>query len=426
MKLYTRLAESPKGRRFAARRRSSIHRQVNLAAFGSLPNNPNSYNVKHLNRGPSFPATVDDAAGGGTDLIDDAQIRALISPNAFQEESSQYLSLRTTEKLTVNLLQCLTHTGIQVLQDHIRTQVLDSYLKTEKKLKFRNKGLLYLLSLFEKDVNKLLQFSRHKQAVQKAESTRLKYQAVARERTQDDGDSKTGEAHAERASIAKTDGEGRPVGNELPNLLQMQGAKSIDRIRSGSPSKASANKVGKHQTIPAALRRQRSPSPRLGYLPSMAKGTRLQATKSATRAAGGSSPSKDALQIKRQAELERAVSKQTAKAIHPAPEFARVRKPRAFIPPQIEPESKIFLYEVNEDAEFEQMKYLFWVKDKLRLFKAMFRQYAAGSVGKAKVSANTFESKQKQGGSMNLTALHTFLADFKISKFEFARRDEIK
>ena len=133
MKLYTRLAESPKGRRFAARRRSSIHRQVNLAAFGSLPNNPNSYNVKHLNRGPSFPATVDDAAGGGTDLIDDAQIRALISPNAFQEESSQYLSLRTTEKLTVNLLQCLTHTGIQVLQDHIRTQVLDSYLKTEKK-----------------------------------------------------------------------------------------------------------------------------------------------------------------------------------------------------------------------------------------------------------------------------------------------------
>ena len=40
--------------------------------------------------------------------------------------------------------------------DFIRSQVLDQYLKIEKKLKFRNKGLLYLLGLYDKDVNKLI------------------------------------------------------------------------------------------------------------------------------------------------------------------------------------------------------------------------------------------------------------------------------
>jgi hypothetical protein len=113
---------------------------------------------------------LDKAFSG--DTIDDAQIKSLINPHAtpftsgasssltLSEESSQYLQIRTDEKLTINLLQCLVQTGIVLLQDHIRTKVLEQYLLTEKKLKFRNKGLLYLLSLVEKDVSKLLQFAR--------------------------------------------------------------------------------------------------------------------------------------------------------------------------------------------------------------------------------------------------------------------------
>lgn len=100
----------------------------------------------------------------------------MINPNVLtgatsssHEESSEYLAIRMTEKLTINLVQCLAHTGIVVLQDHIRSSVLDQYLKTEKKLKFRNKGLLYILNIFEKDVSKLLQFSRQQRALRKAE-----------------------------------------------------------------------------------------------------------------------------------------------------------------------------------------------------------------------------------------------------------------
>ena len=59
------------------------------------------------------------------------------------------MSLKTSEKLIVNLLQCLIQTGIKVLADFARTSILDSYIKTEKRLKFKNKGLLYLLSFFE-------------------------------------------------------------------------------------------------------------------------------------------------------------------------------------------------------------------------------------------------------------------------------------
>jgi hypothetical protein len=70
------------------------------------------------------------------------------------------MSIKTSEKLIVNLLQCLIQTGIKVLADFSRQQLLESLLKTEKKLKFRNKGLIYLLSFFEKDVGKLLQFTK--------------------------------------------------------------------------------------------------------------------------------------------------------------------------------------------------------------------------------------------------------------------------
>ena len=46
--------------------------------------------------------------------------------------------------------------------------MLDQYLKIEKKLKFRNKGLLYLLGLYDKDVQKLVQFAKQKQNKERA------------------------------------------------------------------------------------------------------------------------------------------------------------------------------------------------------------------------------------------------------------------
>ena len=80
----------------------------------------------------------------------------MINPAENQDESSQFMSIKTSEKLIMNLLQCLMQSGIKVLVDYIKGQVLEHYIKIEKKLKFRNKGLIYLLGLYEKDVNKLI------------------------------------------------------------------------------------------------------------------------------------------------------------------------------------------------------------------------------------------------------------------------------
>jgi len=58
---------------------------------------------------------------GQSDLLDDAAVQAVISPTNNQEESARYMSLKTSEKLIVNLLQCLIQTGIKVLADYSRT-----------------------------------------------------------------------------------------------------------------------------------------------------------------------------------------------------------------------------------------------------------------------------------------------------------------
>jgi len=58
--------------------------------------------------------------------------------------------------MIVNQLQCFINTGIKVLVDYIRQELIETYIKIEKKYKFKNKGLLYLLALYEKDVTKML------------------------------------------------------------------------------------------------------------------------------------------------------------------------------------------------------------------------------------------------------------------------------
>ena len=47
-------------------------------------------------------------------------------------------------------------TGIMALNEHMKDIIIDTYLQTESKLKFRNNALLYLLNLYNKDVKKLI------------------------------------------------------------------------------------------------------------------------------------------------------------------------------------------------------------------------------------------------------------------------------
>lgn len=40
---------------------------------------------------------------------------------------------------------------------------------------------------------------------------------------------------------------------------------------------------------------------------------------------------------------------------------------------------QILLYDINDDSEAEQEKYIFWIKEKLKLYKAMFKKYAVSN-----------------------------------------------
>mmetsp|Transcript_29766 Transcript_29766/g.45366 ORF Transcript_29766/g.45366 Transcript_29766/m.45366 type:complete len:223 (+) Transcript_29766:2155-2823(+) len=151
---------------------------VKIELYQSLKRNPKRSQKRQSTDAPPFTignSTNKQAAAGGKEVPqDDSQIQQALDPQAHQEEAATYMNLKTTEKLIINLMQCLIQTGSKVLVEFIRDEVLQAYLALEKKYKFQNKGLHYLLGLFEKDVAKLLQFSRHKDKQERLAKVRSK------------------------------------------------------------------------------------------------------------------------------------------------------------------------------------------------------------------------------------------------------------
>jgi hypothetical protein len=69
------------------------------------------------------------------------------------------------------------------------------------------------------------------------------------------------------------------------------------------------------------------------------------------------------------------------------------------------------LYDPDEWEE-EGPKYVAWVKQYLRLYKAMFHKYSAISKNKGGIKKNTFDDLHNQRSIMNLFEIITFLNDF--------------
>lgn len=81
---------------------------------------------------------------------------------------------------------------------------------------------------------------------------------------------------------------------------------------------------------------------------------------------------------------------------------------------------------MKEQPEKEQEWYKAWVWKKSKIYKALFHKYASGSVGGRRAIKPTFDSLKYDSNTMTPTAVHTFITDFKISKLEFSRRDDLK
>ena len=82
----------------------------------------------------------------------------------FPDETITYVNFKAFERMVVNLMQCIIHSGHVQVQNFLQEQLLQTFLKIEQKTKFRNKGIHYLLGLFNKDVETMLKSKKNKVA----------------------------------------------------------------------------------------------------------------------------------------------------------------------------------------------------------------------------------------------------------------------
>lgn len=96
-------------------------------------------------------------------VLDDKIVFGVMDPQFFPDEADKYYKMKMNEKMIVNLMQCLIHSGHQAISDYILERVIKTYTQLEARHKFKNKGLFYLMSLFDKDVFGLLKKRQHKE-----------------------------------------------------------------------------------------------------------------------------------------------------------------------------------------------------------------------------------------------------------------------
>ena len=70
--------------------------------------------------------------------------------------------------------------------------------------------------------------------------------------------------------------------------------------------------------------------------------------------------------------------------------------------------------------------YYIWLKQYLKLYKAMFHKYATISQNKISIKKITFDDMKEQKTSMSLGELFAFLNDFEMNKKFNMKREDVK
>lgn len=91
-----------------------------------------------------------------------------------------YNSIRLSEKLIINLIQCLMGYGDKIFVEALISHVTEAYIQIDKKQKFINKGLLYLIQLYEKNVDQVINQTKNKIAERKLSVNKLATQKLSK------------------------------------------------------------------------------------------------------------------------------------------------------------------------------------------------------------------------------------------------------
>ena len=109
---------------------------------------------------------------GKDQLATDALIKQALSVKSVNPNELQYFkSVQIQEKMIVNLVQCLLSNGSHWLVELIRHQLLETYIYIEEHLKYKNRGIEYLLSMLDPNVAELIYKQKQKIAATKRAQT---------------------------------------------------------------------------------------------------------------------------------------------------------------------------------------------------------------------------------------------------------------
>jgi len=126
--------------------------------------------LSYKNEMRSYGTPLDDRLA--PPVLEDKTIAPFFDQQFFPDEFEKYQQMKMNEKMIVNLVQCLVHSGHSVFSDFILEKLCKTYNHIEHKLKFRNKGLYYLMSLFDKNVFNMLKKRSQRIIQQKKERSR--------------------------------------------------------------------------------------------------------------------------------------------------------------------------------------------------------------------------------------------------------------
>lgn len=87
-------------------------------------------------------------------------------------------------------------------------------------------------------------------------------------------------------------------------------------------------------------------------------------------------------------------------------------------------EPEVRLFSISAASEEEQSRYVAFVKDKMKIYRALFDRYAQGPAPGQR--SLTFEGLRKAKEVVSLPQIHKFLQEFRIGRQEFLKPTEVK
>ena len=91
----------------------------------------------------------------------------MLSARSNPDEFTQFSSFKKNEKMIVNLLKCLIQAGHPALRQAAKQSLLSACLYLEQDFKFKSKAMIYLLKIFDPNVEKMLKNKKNEIAVDK-------------------------------------------------------------------------------------------------------------------------------------------------------------------------------------------------------------------------------------------------------------------